>query len=166
MLSRSKACLFVPFLSLLTSQFTFTQASGGQSPSIHEYKYPLDGFSISATSTPDIHNDAQAPDVKIYSWRFDGDVRFAIHVGVRPNCQETLAKLKQALSKERSMQVTANGLSGVESESVNSSYKTVERLYCGTEKAYTLTGRWRAEESEPNAVRTLFKSFALLGNKH
>ncbi len=132
---------------------------------LRQYSYPANGLSISAPAAPDIHPDAQAPDVTIYRWQLAPDVIVVIHVGNRPDCSAVLSQMKSA-ARSAGMEprvVVLNGKEGVETDTSRSGQRTLERVYCAGEKAYGITAKWPQQRPIPTTVTKMFESFHITG---
>lgn len=136
-----------------------------------EYIYPEDKFAISALASPGIYPDPQASDVQIYRWELAPQVIFTIHTGIRPNCLNVLATLKSSPPKSRfgenvpgSMKdISLNGYKGLEYEThLTTGRRAFERLYCTTQKSYSVTVAFPGNQTRPLEADRMFSSFRII----
>lgn len=136
-----------------------------------EYTYVRDSFAIRAPGSPRIYPDPQASDVQIYRWELASQVIFTIHSGVRPNCLDVLAKMKNEPPKNQfgenvpgSMKdISLNGHKGLEYEAILvTGRRAFERLYCAKERSYSVTVAFPGNQTKPIEADRMFSSFRLL----
>jgi hypothetical protein len=137
-----------------------------------EYTFPADNFGIVAPSSPRTYPDPKAEAVRIYHWDLDPGVVLTLRTGVRPGCRDTLKRIKDSKEKDRPKafvpgsikDVSQNELPGLESESHYPSYWLAERVYCGKNKAYSLSLSYPVNQFRPKIVDRMFNSFRLLNS--
>ncbi len=136
------------------------------------YKFPTDGFLIVAPSEPRIYPDPKISDLKIYHWDLASGVILTLRAGVRPDCQHSLEQMTAAVKRDQSgsfvpgsvKDVSHIGMPGTETESHHASYWSVERVYCGKDKAYALSVAYPVNKPRPTAVDRILNSFSLLAD--
>jgi hypothetical protein len=156
---------------LLLAWFGGALAQKARKAQWKEYIYPEDNFAISAPASPGIYPDPQASDVHIYRWELAPQVIFTIHTGIRPNCLSVLATLKSSPPNSRfgenvpgSMKdISLNGYKGLEYETrLTKGRRAFERLYCTTQKSFSVTVAFPGNQTRPLEADRMFSSFRIL----
>ena len=136
-----------------------------------EYVFPADGFAVTLPASPHLRRDPQAADVSLYQLELSPGVLFAIHAGTRSRCSEVINRFKLTVRKNESGEFVAGSLKdislmgnpGVEYGShLKTGRDAFERLYCASDKAYSLTIGYPAGETKPAMADRIFNSFRFL----